>query len=143
MPRAIRFASSGDQFVASVVPDGGPVDSLPARGASPLETQFELPEFRTTLDRLARDGCVISFDRRETDLSHRVRDMPTSVPARNVAASAFAWAHGSPCSPGRERCRHRSAVKLGAGSRVEFDECRDLEPKSLPGRWRLHGVAAV
>jgi hypothetical protein len=143
MPRAIRFASRGDVSVAYVVPGGGPVDSLLAHGASPLQNEFELPEFRTMLDCFGRYGCVISFDRRETDLSDRVRDVPTSVPASNVAASPSASAHGSPCSPGRQRCWHRSTMKLGPGSRVAFDERRDLEPESVPGRWGLHGVAAV
>jgi hypothetical protein len=125
--------------VTRLVPGGGPVDSLFARGASPPESQPGLAAFEKTLDRLARYGCVISFDRRETDLSDRVRDVPT----RNVVASPSASAHGSPCSPRREPCPRRSNVKLGAGSRVAFDERGDLELKSVLGRWGLDGVAAV
>ena len=130
--------------VTCLVPDGGPVGSLFAHGAtSPPESQSELAAFGKTLDRFARYGCVISFDRRERDLSDRVRDVPTSVPARNVAASPSASARGSPCSPGREPCPRRSTVKLGAGSRAAFDERGDLELKSVLGRWGLDAVAAV
>jgi hypothetical protein len=144
MPRAIRFASSGEVSVTCLVPGGGPVDSLFAHGAtSPPESQSELAVFEKTLDRFARYGCVTSFDRRETDLSARVRGVPTSVPARNVAASPSASAHGSACSPRREPCPRRSTVKLGAGSRVAFDERGNLELKSVLGRWGLDAVAAV
>jgi hypothetical protein len=144
MPRAIRFASSGEVSAACLVPGAGPVDSLSAHGAtSPPESPSELAAFRKSLDRFARYGSAISFDRRERDLSDRVRDVPTSEPARNGAASPSASAHGSPCSPRREPCRRRSTVKLGAGSRVAFDERGDLELKSVLGRWGLDAVAAV
>src|ERR1700676_3252528 len=93
MPRAIRFASSGEVSATRLVPGAGPVDSLSAHGAtSPPESPSELAAFRKSLDRFARYGCVISFDRRERDLSDRVRDVPTSEPARNEAASPSASA---------------------------------------------------
>ena len=78
MSSEIRYARSGDVAIAYLVHGEGPIDLVFVHGAvGHLEIEFERPENRAMLDRFARYARVITFDRRGTGLSDRVRDIPT------------------------------------------------------------------
>jgi class 3 adenylate cyclase/pimeloyl-ACP methyl ester carboxylesterase len=74
----IRYARSGDVSIAYTVHGDGVQDLVFVHGAiSHLEVEYERPEFRAMLERLGRFARVITFDRRGTGLSDRVRELPT------------------------------------------------------------------
>jgi class 3 adenylate cyclase/pimeloyl-ACP methyl ester carboxylesterase len=74
----IRYARSGDVAIAYTVIGDEPLDLVYVHGfVGHLEIELELPEFRGMLDRFAAYARVVTFDRRGTGLSDRVRDVPT------------------------------------------------------------------
>jgi class 3 adenylate cyclase len=78
MSSQIRYARSGDVSIAYVVLGQGPIDLVFVHGAvGHLELELERPEIRTMHERFGRYARVITFDRRGTGLSDRVRDIPT------------------------------------------------------------------
>jgi class 3 adenylate cyclase/pimeloyl-ACP methyl ester carboxylesterase len=74
----IRYARSGDVAIAYAVIGDEPLDLVHVHGAvGHLEIQLELPEYKAMLERFAAYARVMTFDRRGTGLSDRVRDVPT------------------------------------------------------------------
>ena len=74
----IRYARSGDVAIAYVVIGDEPLDLVHVHGAvGHLEIELERPEYRAMLERFAAYARVMTFDRRGTGLSDRVRDVPT------------------------------------------------------------------
>jgi class 3 adenylate cyclase len=74
----IRYARSGDVAIAYVVIGDEPLDLVHVHGAvGHLEIELERLEYRAMLDRFAAYTRVMTFDRRGTGLSDRVRDVPT------------------------------------------------------------------
>ena len=73
-----RYAHSGDVSIAYQVSGSGPVDLVIVPGwVSNVEYQWELPDFARYLERLGSFARVITFDKRGTGLSDRVRGVPT------------------------------------------------------------------
>jgi len=73
-----QYARSGDVSIAYQVFGSGPVDLVVVPGwISNVEYQWELPDFARFLERLASFSRVITFDKRGTGLSDRVRGIPT------------------------------------------------------------------
>ena len=73
-----QYARSGDVSVAFQVFGSGPVDLVLIRGTlSDLSSIWDQPLLVEFLDGLGRLGRVITFDKRGTGLSDRVREVPT------------------------------------------------------------------
>ena len=73
----IRYARSGDVAIAYTVTGEGPLDLVFVHGfVGHLEIGLELPETRAMFDRFGAYARVMTFDRRGTGLSDRVRDIP-------------------------------------------------------------------
>ena len=68
----VRFARSGDVYVAYQVVGDGPIDLVYAQGAyTHLEIEWELPQFRRCCERLAADDRAVGLvDRRPDDQVH-------------------------------------------------------------------------
>ncbi|HTU78923.1 MAG TPA: adenylate/guanylate cyclase domain-containing protein [Solirubrobacteraceae bacterium] len=76
MVPAIRYARSDEASIAYQVVGDGPLDLLFLPGwISQIEQLWELPALRRFLERLARFGRLILFDRRGTGLSDRLVGM--------------------------------------------------------------------
>lgn len=74
----VRFAPSGDAFIAYRVVGDGPVDVVYVLGAfTHLEVNWELPAFRNFCESLAEFSRLILFDKRGMGMSDRV---PGSTP---------------------------------------------------------------
>jgi class 3 adenylate cyclase len=74
----ISYARSGDVSIAYTTIGDGPIDLVYVHGfVGHLELELERPQNRAMVDRFARYSRVITFDRRGTGLSDRVRDVPT------------------------------------------------------------------
>ena len=74
----VRFARSGNVDIAYRVVGDGPIDLVNVPGAiSHLEIDWELPQYRHWIERLAEFTRVIQFDKRGTGMSDRA---PSSVP---------------------------------------------------------------
>jgi pimeloyl-ACP methyl ester carboxylesterase len=73
-----RFARAGGIDIAYQVFGDGPVDLVWVPGwISHLEYMWELPEFASFLNRLARFSRVIAFDKRGVGLSDRTQGVAT------------------------------------------------------------------
>ena len=71
----IRYARSGDLFIAYRVAGQGPPDVLLSPGfLTHVEQNFEWPPYRAFVEALASFARVIVFDRRGSGLSDRLRD---------------------------------------------------------------------
>jgi class 3 adenylate cyclase/alpha-beta hydrolase superfamily lysophospholipase len=78
VPVDIQYARSGDVAIAYTVMGDQALDLVFVHGfVGHLEIEFERPEIRAMFDRFAAYARVITFDRRGTGLSDRVRDVPT------------------------------------------------------------------
>ncbi|HEY2938029.1 MAG TPA: adenylate/guanylate cyclase domain-containing protein [Gaiellaceae bacterium] len=78
MPPDIRYARSGDVSIAYLVHGDGPIDLVYVHGfVGHLELEAEDPSTAPFFERLCRFARVITFDRRGTGLSDRVRDVPS------------------------------------------------------------------
>jgi class 3 adenylate cyclase/alpha-beta hydrolase superfamily lysophospholipase len=74
----IRYAQSGDVSLAYRVIGEGPVDLVFVHGyVGNLEAAAQQPLYEAFFERLAAFARVITFDRRGTGLSDRVREIPT------------------------------------------------------------------
>jgi class 3 adenylate cyclase/alpha-beta hydrolase superfamily lysophospholipase len=74
----IRYARSGDVAIAYTVVGESPLDLVFFHGfVGNLEVEFDWDVFCALIDRLTSYARVITFDRRGTGLSDRVRDVPT------------------------------------------------------------------
>jgi class 3 adenylate cyclase/pimeloyl-ACP methyl ester carboxylesterase len=74
----IRYARSGDVAIAYTVLGDAPMDLVFFHGfVGHLEIEHESATTRAMLDRFASYARLITFDRRGTGLSDRVRDVPT------------------------------------------------------------------
>src|SRR5215212_3211073 len=77
-PLDVRYARSGDVSIAYHIASEGERDLLFVHGhAGNIESELEAPSYREFIDRLARFARVITFDRRGTGLSDRVRETPS------------------------------------------------------------------
>jgi class 3 adenylate cyclase/pimeloyl-ACP methyl ester carboxylesterase len=77
-PLAVKYAKSGDIFVAYQITGAGPHDLVWAPGAtSHLNLQWENPYAVRMIERLSSFSRLIRFDKRGTGLSDAVRDVPT------------------------------------------------------------------
>lgn len=73
-----RYARSGDVHVAYCTLGHGDLDLVLVLGwALPMQALFTLPPELQPLEPLAELGRVITFDKRGTGLSDRVKDLPT------------------------------------------------------------------
>jgi class 3 adenylate cyclase len=78
----IRYATSGSVAIAYAVHGEGPRDLVFVHGfAGNIEIERESPQHRTFQDRLAQFSRLITFDRRGTGLSDRLRE-PATLEAR-------------------------------------------------------------
>ncbi len=78
----IRYAKSGNVAIAYAVCGDGPRDLVFVHGfAGNIEIERESPQHRTFQDRLAESSRLITFDRRGTGLSDRLRE-PATLEAR-------------------------------------------------------------
>ncbi|HXF97912.1 MAG TPA: adenylate/guanylate cyclase domain-containing protein [Gaiellaceae bacterium] len=69
----VRFARSGDVYVAYRVVGDGPVDLVYVQGSlTHLEVEWELPQFRRYCERLGEFARLILFDKRGMGMSDRV-----------------------------------------------------------------------
>ncbi len=74
----IRYALSGDVSIAYVVTGSKPIDLVFVHGAAGnLEVEFDGPYMSGFYDRLASFSRLITFDRRGTGLSDRIREAAT------------------------------------------------------------------
>jgi len=73
-----RYARSGDVSIAYHVFGNGPFDLVYVPGwISNIEMMWENPQFASSLNRLAAFARVITFDKRGTGLSDRIKGNPT------------------------------------------------------------------
>lgn len=78
MPPPVRYAKSGDIFVAYQVTGQGPHDLVWAPGAtSHLDQAWEHPYSARMIERLSSFSRLIRFDKRGTGLSDAVKDVAT------------------------------------------------------------------
>ena len=69
----IRFAQGDDVSVAYAVHGQGPIDIVYVEGGySHLEARWDIPPYRTFIERMAEFGRVIRFDKRGQGMSDRV-----------------------------------------------------------------------
>src|SRR2546421_3108593 len=77
-PPETRYAKSGDVHIAYQVTGTGPFDLVWVPGfVSNVEVQWEIPEARRFISRLASFCRLIRFDKRGTGLSDRAVGVPT------------------------------------------------------------------
>ena len=73
-----RYARSGDVHIAYATLGGGDIDIVVVNGwIMPMRAMFQQPRTRATMEALAAIGRVITFDKRGTGLSDRVKDLPS------------------------------------------------------------------
>ena len=108
----IKYAKSGDVGIAYAVYGQGPRDLAFVHGFSGnIEIEDEIPWMAAFLERLAAFSRLITFDRRGTGLSDRLRE------------------------PAPREVRVKDLV---AGSEPGFEERGVTELKGIPGNWRLY-----
>ncbi len=73
-----RYAQSGDVHIAYTTLGGGDIDIVVVNGwIMPMRAVFQHPRTRTAMEALAAMGRVITFDKRGTGLSDRVKELPS------------------------------------------------------------------
>ena len=73
-----RYARSGDIHIAYATLGGGDIDIVVVNGwIMPMRAMFQHPRTRATMEALAAIGRVITFDKRGTGLSDRVKELPS------------------------------------------------------------------
>lgn len=73
-----RYARSGDIHIAYATLGGGDIDIVVVNGwIMPMRAMFQHPRTRATLESLAAIGRVLTFDKRGTGLSDRVKELPS------------------------------------------------------------------
>jgi pimeloyl-ACP methyl ester carboxylesterase len=73
-----RYAQSGDVHIAYATLGGGDIDIVVVHGwIMPMRAMFQHPRTRAAMEALAAIGRVITFDKRGTGLSDRVKDLPS------------------------------------------------------------------
>lgn len=73
-----RYAQSGDVHIAYTTLGEGETDIVVVSGwIMPMRAMFQYPATRASLEALAKIGRVITFDKRGTGLSDRVKDLPS------------------------------------------------------------------
>ena len=72
-----RYAQSGDVHIAYTTLGAGDTDIVVVNGwIMPMRAMFQHPDMRAAMEALAKIGRVITFDKRGTGLSDRVKDLP-------------------------------------------------------------------
>ena len=72
-----RYAQSGDVHIAFTTLGEGDVDIVVVNGwILPMRAMFQHPATRASMEALAQIGRVITFDKRGTGLSDRVKELP-------------------------------------------------------------------
>jgi pimeloyl-ACP methyl ester carboxylesterase len=73
-----RYAQSGDVHIAYATLGGGDIDIVVVNGwIMPMRAMFQHPRTRAAMEALAAMGRVITFDKRGTGLSDRVKELPS------------------------------------------------------------------
>ncbi len=73
-----RYAQSGDVHIAYTTLGEGDTDIVVVNGwIMPMRAMFQHPDTRAAMEALAKVGRVITFDKRGTGLSDRVKDLPS------------------------------------------------------------------
>lgn len=73
-----RYAQSGDVHIAFTTLGEGDIDIVVVNGwILPMRAMFQHPDTRESMEMLAKVGRVITFDKRGTGLSDRVKDLPS------------------------------------------------------------------
>ncbi len=73
-----RYAQSGDVHIAYTTLGGGDLDIVIVNGwIMPMRAMFQHPRTRAAIEALAAIGRVITFDKRGTGLSDRVKELPS------------------------------------------------------------------
>jgi len=73
-----HYAQSGDVHIAYATLGGGDIDIVVVHGwIVPMRAMFHHPRTRAAMESLAAIGRVITFDKRGTGLSDRVRELPS------------------------------------------------------------------
>lgn len=73
-----RYARSGDIHIAYATLGRGDIDIVVVNGwIMPMRAMFQHPRTRATMEALAAIGRVITFDKRGTGLSDRVKELPS------------------------------------------------------------------
>ena len=73
-----RYAQSGDVHIAYATLGGGAIDIVVVHGwIMPMRAMFHHPRTRAAMEALAAIGRVITFDKRGTGLSDRVKELPS------------------------------------------------------------------
>lgn len=97
----IKYAKSGDVAIAYAVSGQGPPDLVFVHGfAGNIEIEYEIPFQAAFLERLAGFSRLITFDRRGTGLSDRLRE-PATLEVRMDDLRAVLDAVGSERAPSR------------------------------------------
>jgi pimeloyl-ACP methyl ester carboxylesterase len=121
----IKYAKSGDVSIAYVVSGDGPPDLVFFHGfTGNIEIEHEIHFLAAFLERLAGFSRLITFDRRGTGLSDRLREPATlevrmddlracSTPSVRGPSASSAWSSG----PGCTRASARSLETRSRGSR--------------------------
>jgi len=73
-----RYAQSGDVHIAFTTLGEGEIDIVVVNGwIMSMRAMFQHPDTRKSMEMLAEAGRVITFDKRGTGLSDRVKDLPS------------------------------------------------------------------
>jgi pimeloyl-ACP methyl ester carboxylesterase len=73
-----RYAQSGNVHIAYATLGGGDIDIVVVHGwIMPMRAMFQHPRTRAAMEALAAIGRVITFDKRGTGLSDRVKELPS------------------------------------------------------------------
>ena len=73
-----RYAQSGDVHIAYTTLGDGEVDIVVVNGwILPMRAMFQHPDTRASMEALGDIGRLITFDKRGTGLSDRVKDLPS------------------------------------------------------------------
>jgi len=73
-----RYAQSGDVHIAFTTLGQGDTDIVVVNGwIMPMRAMFQHPRTRASMEALAKIGRVITFDKRGTGLSDRVKNLPS------------------------------------------------------------------
>jgi class 3 adenylate cyclase len=95
VPPPVRYAKSGDLFIAYQVSGDGPIDLIWAPGStSHLELQWENSYFVRFVERMSAFCRLIRFDKRGTGMSDATKD-PATLEERNDDIRAVLDAVGS------------------------------------------------
>jgi pimeloyl-ACP methyl ester carboxylesterase len=73
-----RYAQSGDVHIAYTTLGEGDTDIVVVNGwIMPMRAMFQHPDTRASMEALSKIGRVITFDKRGTGLSDRVKELPS------------------------------------------------------------------